>query len=102
MADILRVSKRTIYRAMKIDALDQVMVRGHVMVKVPLEIQTMQSKGDRLLRPAEVAEIFQCHMSSIYRWFHEGQLDGFLLGGEDGTLRIYESSVKAFIENKGY
>ena len=98
MAKVLRVSKRAIYRALKDGFLDQAMCRGRMVVKVPKEIQSMESKGDRLLRPSEVADIFQCGRSSVYRWFHEDKLTGIEVLA--GTLRLYESSVQAFMAKR--
>jgi len=100
MADLLRVSKRTIYRALKEERIEQALVRGRTVIKVPIELQSMQHRGDRLLKPNEVAEILQCSRTSVYRWFNEDELSGLMLWGE--TLRLYESGVEAFIEIREY
>ena len=97
-AEIYLVSKKTIYRAMKEGTLEQGILRGRNVVKLPLEIQQMQEKGDRLLRPSDVAQVFQCSPSSVYRWFYEGKLEGMECLG--GTLRLFESSVQIFAEVK--
>lgn len=99
-AEILQMSKRTIYRAIEEGILEKVIVRGRVKVFLPLEVYELHSRGENLMRPKALAEIFSIHPSSIYRWFHEGQLDGVIVGRD--TIRILESSAKSFAEAKGY
>jgi len=52
-------------------------------------------KGDRLLRPTEVARYFAVSRSTIYRWFWEGRIQGVKLSG--GSLRILESSMEKLV-----
>jgi predicted DNA-binding transcriptional regulator AlpA len=85
---------------MKDGDLMQGMVGGRTVVKVPIELQSMQQRSDRLLKPSEVAAIFQISRSSVYRWYHEDELTGLECLG--GTLRLYESGVKALADAKEY
>lgn len=44
----------------------------------------------KLLRPAEVAEIFSVTKRTIYTWYEMGKISGINVGG---TIRIYRQSV---------
>jgi|UniRef100_A0A7C5AK83 excisionase family DNA binding protein len=46
---------------------------------------------ERLLRPREVAGRLGISISSVYRWFWEGKLQGVKLAS--GPVRIYQSAV---------
>ncbi len=94
LADILLLSKRTIYRSMEKGKLEKVLIRGNVWVKVPEEIKEMKP-GDVLLLPSNAAKLLAVSRSTIYRWFWEGRLTGTLLLGR--TLRIYKSGVDYLI-----
>ena len=52
---------------------------------------------DKLLRPKEVARLLDVSRSTIYRWYWEEKLLGTKLS--EGSLRIFESSVKKLIED---
>lgn len=97
MAKLIRVSKRTVYRMLQEGVLDEGLLRGRMVVKVPLELQKLIQVNDRLLRPAEVAAIMQASRSSVYRWFHEDEIDGIMIGE---TLRLFESAVADFVKRR--
>ncbi len=94
LAELLCLSKRTIYRAIQEKWLETIQIRGNTWVKVPEEVREMKL-GDKMLRPSDVAKTLAVSRSTIYRWFWEGRLSGCSLNGQ--TLRIYESSVNFFI-----
>jgi len=48
-----------------------------------------------LLRPDEVAQIFQCSKNTVYRWVDEGKIKGINPTG--GMLRITRESIVVFI-----
>jgi excisionase family DNA binding protein len=94
LAELLRVSKRTIYRGLQQGWIDKTKVRGQTRAIIPQEVRDMMS-GDRLLRPVEVARTLSVAVSTIYRWFWEGRLAGCSFGSR--TIRLFESGVRGFV-----
>lgn len=56
-------------------------------------------KGERLIRPSEVARQLAVSRSTVYRWYWEGVLKGVKLNG--GTIRILESAVQEKLAQAG-
>ncbi len=90
LAELLCLSKRTIYRAIQDRRLKTIQIRGSTWVKVPQEIKHM-SPRDQLLKPTIVAKILNVSVSAIYRQFWEGTLEGCIVLGH--SVRIYKSEV---------
>ena len=53
-------------------------------------------EADRLLTPAEVARLFQCHPKTITRWANEGKLTSIRTLG--GHRRFREAEIRALID----
>lgn len=51
-----------------------------------------------LMRPREVAKVLNVSISTIYRWFWEGKLEGVQIGGD--TIRIFSSCIKEILNEK--
>ena len=56
----------------------------------------LMEEADRLLTPAEVAQLFRCHPKTITRWAETGKLSSIRTLG--GHRRFRESEVRALIE----
>ena len=50
-----------------------------------------------MLRPAEVADLLDLHINTVYRLFQKGIIPAFKLGG---SWRIYKKDLISFIENR--
>lgn len=50
-----------------------------------------------MLRPAEVADLLDLHINTVYRLFQKGIIPAFKLGG---SWRIYKKDLIDFIEKR--
>lgn len=50
-----------------------------------------------MLRPAEVADLLDLHINTVYRLFQKGIIPAFKLGG---SWRIYKTDLIDFIEKR--
>lgn len=80
----LPVTKRTCYRMLN---------RGFTTLDM-LELKR-QAAGEKILRVSDICKIFGVHRSNVYRWFHDGLLQGFKLGK---SIFIFKSSLMEFVE----
>ncbi len=97
LAELLCLSKRTIYRAIQEKRLKTVLIRGNTWVKVPQEIKYMNPR-DQLLKPTIVAKMLNVSVSAIYHHFWEGTLKGCIVLGR--SVRIYTSGIVNYLEEK--
>ncbi len=89
VATHISVSKRTVYRWKK-KGLLSINNRGRV-VSTPFSYS-----DDELLKPLFVAKTLKVSIGTIYRWFHEGVLQGVQFNGR--TLRIKKSAVDELLK----
>ncbi len=100
LAELLCLSKRTIYRALaqgSAGGFKKITIRGQTRVVVPEEVKTMKL-GDCLLRPNDVARALDVSRSTIYRLYQEGRLMGCMIA--ERNLRIYKSGIVSYLEEK--
>ena len=53
---------------------------------------------DRLLTPAQCAEVANVHKSSIYRWIDDGELNAQVFGKK--TILVKESDLSHFLDGR--
>ena len=88
LADITKVSKRTIYRHL------QPVKPG--MFEVDNIIEDLLKSKDKLLTVIEVAKLFNCTKSTIYRFCDEYKLKEIRIFG---SVRFLESHIREVLKN---
>ena len=92
VADLLRLSRRTIYRMVGRGDLESIRF-GTGSIRIPASALPPEALGmGRLERPLETARRIGMSVSSVYRLYHEGRLPGVMIGEGEYTLRIISGS----------
>jgi excisionase family DNA binding protein len=93
-AELLKLTKRTLYRFIKNQFFETENIRGLMMVNSDILIR---AQTDELLTPIEIARMFRISKTIVYNLFNDGAIEGVKFYR---TIRIWKSSLLKFLERE--
>jgi excisionase family DNA binding protein len=103
VAEMLGISKRTVYRMIKDGRLASVTVFAVYpcmkLLMVKKDSLMNQNVYRKAIKPKDAAARLGVSASTIYRWFHEGVISGFKVASADnGPVRIFEDEIDRLMD----